>query len=430
MAARPRVRRGAPTARQVVLAARPRATLLRGRGDYYSSRNVTSGGAVPTFAKANNGITVQHREYLTDISATPSAFGNFTEFDVGEFTINPGDSDCFPWLSNIAKNFEQYRVNRMVFEYRSMYSDAVVTSNGSLGSVILATQYNAYGATFTEKASMENYQFSQSVKPSVSVLHTVECAKGQTQEPLYVRSPDVLVAAGDKRMYDLGVFNIATVGIPLPQAVTNAATPLGELWVTYDITFFKPKLLSANEELESEVKSCVLAGVGLAASAGDYYPGTTADYRVNDGHTFDLHIDPTNGVDNNGYLSWPLATETQFVMFTMSWSATVNTGQWKGGAPIVAYDKSFAPLTRFPTRYMSSPLTQSNQFSSMCSVIVQCPARQGNARFAFFVMSGFAVPAAIITVVVVANVVPASHWEMLKDKWVPGPVNEDYVPGV
>ena len=94
---------------------------------------------------------MRHREYITDIYSssgpanTPSTFGNLV------YPINPGDAKTFPWLSTIADKFEQYRIEGMVFEYKSLYSDAVVTQNGSIGSIVLATEYNSGAPAFTSK---------------------------------------------------------------------------------------------------------------------------------------------------------------------------------------------------------------------------------------------------------------------------------------
>ena len=90
----------------------------------------------------------------------------------------------------------------MVFEYKSLYSDAVVTQNGSIGSIVLATEYNSGAPAFTSKQAMENYQFAQSAKPSLSVLHPIECApKQNVLSELYIR-PGAVPAGQDVKTYD------------------------------------------------------------------------------------------------------------------------------------------------------------------------------------------------------------------------------------
>lgn len=215
---------------------------LTGYGDYTVKSNalLETNGPPSVVNRSNKEFIVRHREYITDIYSlagsanTPSAFGLLS------FSINPGDATTFPWLSTIADKFEQYRIEGMVFEYKSLYSDAVVTQNGSIGSIVLATEYNAGAAAFTSKQAMENYQFAQSCKPSCSVLHPIECARSQNVlSELYIR-PATVPAGEDVKTYDFGDFQIASQGIPLGAA--GAAVNLGELWVSYQIAFIKPKI--------------------------------------------------------------------------------------------------------------------------------------------------------------------------------------------
>ncbi|QMW69038.1 capsid protein [Crucivirus-536] len=209
---------------------------LRGFGSYHISNNsILKGGMSPpmiTNSVSNGAVIVRHREYLRDIF--PNADQSFKN-EVSE--INPGLQNCFPWLAQIAPAFQQYRFRGLVFEYKTTSSDLSVTNtNSALGTVVMATQYNALDDPFQNKYEMENWEFSTSCKPSISCLHPVECAKGQTPVSLlWVRTG---TKPGDQRLYDLGNFNIATVGIP-----GNGLGAIGELWVSYEIEFFKPMFI-------------------------------------------------------------------------------------------------------------------------------------------------------------------------------------------
>lgn len=54
---------------------------------------------------------------------------------------------------------------------------------------------------------------------------------------LKVRTGDV-PSGGTQQLYDVGLFNYATVGM-------QSAYTVGELWVTYDVQFLKPRLRSS-----------------------------------------------------------------------------------------------------------------------------------------------------------------------------------------
>lgn len=216
---------------------------IRGFGDYKISNNtILQGGMSPpmiTNSVSNGGVIIRHREYIRDIQAA-------TNFTNQVFPLNPGIQSSFPWLAQIAPAFEQYRFRGIVFEFKSTSADVVLSGAAStaLGTVVMGTQYDVLDPPFTNKFEMQNWEFTTSNKPSHSFMHPVECAKSQTPlTMLYIRSADPPVNS-DKRLYDLGNFNIAVVGM---QNVNDADpdTPpgnIGELWVTYEVEFFKPKL--------------------------------------------------------------------------------------------------------------------------------------------------------------------------------------------
>lgn len=181
------------------------------------------------------GILVRHREYIGDIAAT-NVFTN------RNFAINPGLTSSFPWLSQIANAFEQYRFRGLIFEFKSTSADALVSGSNSIGqgTVIMATQYNSLSTGFSTKIEMENHEWANSCKPSCSFMHPIECALYQTPNtPLYVRNGAIPPNA-DERLYDLGNFNLATEGMPVGTDSDDNNT-IGELWCTFEIEFFKPK---------------------------------------------------------------------------------------------------------------------------------------------------------------------------------------------
>jgi len=200
-----------------------------GSGDYtmvgHEAKYNVLAGQVPKFSSTAATNIVAHREYLGDITGT-AAFTN------RNYPINPGSSTTFPWLSTIARNYEQYRFHGVVFEFRSMITDFV--TSGAPGTVIMSTNYDSSAPLYTTKQQMENSEFAVSVKPTVNLMHMCECAVPQTVLPeKYVRETDG-TSPGDTRLYDLGNFQFATASNPVQN--------LGELWVTYLVEFYKPIL--------------------------------------------------------------------------------------------------------------------------------------------------------------------------------------------
>ncbi|AIF34804.1 capsid protein [Sewage-associated circular DNA virus-13] len=199
---------------------------LTGFGDYEVESNSlmpgTLGGDPPIIQNSrNNSHVVHHREYIGDVYAS-------TAFSIQTYPLNPGLLSSFPWVSQQADSYEQYKFRGAVFEFKSMSSDAVLSSaaSSSLGTVIMSTQYNALEAPFSDKRTMENYEYANSAKPSCSMLHPIECKMSQTTvSELYVRTG--VVSQGDLRLFDLGNFSIAVQG----KQNVGANQVIGELGV-------------------------------------------------------------------------------------------------------------------------------------------------------------------------------------------------------
>lgn len=195
------------------------------------SKVSTSVDMIPQFVKNDHSVRVTHREFIKDLSVpnSPASFSNES------FSINPANATLFPWLATLAKQYSQYKIHGMVFAYKSMSSD--ITAGGALGTIIMATNYNTIDRAFATKIEMENSEFAVSTKPSLSLVHAIECdPKYSGLDVLYVRDPSYETTdTSDRRFYDYGKFQLATSGLP---GITG--TTMGEIWVSYDIEFMKP----------------------------------------------------------------------------------------------------------------------------------------------------------------------------------------------
>ena len=116
--------------------------LMTGKGAYTSNVLVDGGvnTGVPTFSRSTDGtITLSNKEYICDVFAPE---GYDSGFVVQQFPINPGLEKTFPWLCQLAENFEEYTLQQCIFTYKSTVADFAAAS-GQVGQVIMATQYNA-----------------------------------------------------------------------------------------------------------------------------------------------------------------------------------------------------------------------------------------------------------------------------------------------
>ena len=198
---------------------------ITGMGDYKVRMNsLVKAGPVPQFG--DNCIRLKHREYLGDISST-------TGFSNASYPIQPGNPVTFPWLSSVAANYEEYMFLGCVFYFVSTSATALNSTNTALGKLIMATEYDAQKAAFTNPSQMLATEFSNYGKPAEDLMHAVEC--DPALRPVlwqYVRTAAV-PSGSDSRLYDLGIFQLASQGM-------QAAANIGGLWVSYDVIFCKP----------------------------------------------------------------------------------------------------------------------------------------------------------------------------------------------
>lgn len=215
--------------------------LYEGRGSYAVSNSLMSGSSSkpPMFKSISDetgALVVSHREYIADI------FGNETteSFKNRSYSINPGLERTFPWLSQIAQNYEEYEMVQCVFEFRSTVA-VDVSSNGQVGTIVMVTNYNAGNRSFTDKNTMMQYDGAMSCKTTQSMIHGVECDPSKISGPAgnYIRANPV-VSGQDVKTYDHGLFQLASIGLPDAYANDN----IGELWISYTVKLRKPRLFS------------------------------------------------------------------------------------------------------------------------------------------------------------------------------------------
>lgn len=213
-----------------------------------------------------HSFRLKRREYLCDLISAPVA-GGFSE---QLFRFNPGLSQTFPWMSQIAGAYETYKWHGAVVEFKTTSADALNSTNTALGTVIMAADYNAatIDQSFQNKQEMLNYMGAISCKPSTSCLMGIECdPKRLPIDQLYVRQGEQ-PAGTDIRLYDSCSFSIATTGF---QA---SSVNVGEIHIIYDIEFFMPVqqppgagCLAAEYNLVSVTNQ--VAGVGTSGLLGD-----------------------------------------------------------------------------------------------------------------------------------------------------------------
>lgn len=252
---------------------------LLGHGDYEVKTNslIQGGSGLNSTAlvmgpDGKRGIRIQEREFIGVV------YGS-TDFRNVSFTINPANPTTFPWLSTIAQNFDEWRPDGIAFSFKTT-SAAFNGVNQALGVVVGATDYDPADPPYASRLEMESSAYCVSGVASSDWVHLVECDPNERGRQVLKCSYSTAVPSGTSVMdYHLGTFQVASDG------QSSNGQVLGELWVSYDITFFKKQLHSGQ--------------VGMSIGAASLH-GSSAGFAPNDGF---LLGSPANLITKYGNLN-------------------------------------------------------------------------------------------------------------------------------
>jgi len=172
----------------------------------------------------NGDCLIAHREYIQDITANT---GSPSTFQATQFALNPGQVATFPWLSNVAKNFESYRFKKLKFHYET----EAPSSLG--GSLVQSIDYDATDAAPLTKQQAMAYRNAVRSAPWEPCCHTSAREDMAKQKSYFVRA-GALPVGTDIKMYDTGNLFVCT------QNVTTASAVCGELYVEYEVELLTP----------------------------------------------------------------------------------------------------------------------------------------------------------------------------------------------
>jgi hypothetical protein len=223
-------------------------------------------GNKPRIDYSNNGreCRVVHREFVSNVT------GSVAFATPIQLALNPGLSATFPWLANIANNFEQYRVNRLVAKYLTR------TGTNVPGSILLYPDYDAADAAPVSEQIASNYQEVCEDAPWKDISCALRIAGMHAIGPKKFVRAEALANNLDIKTYDVGTLFLSTVD--------GTTVSWGKLWLEYDISFFEPQLNPAGAPI-------FLGGSVTGAPGGSMTPaapfGTAATVDAqNRGFTF------------------------------------------------------------------------------------------------------------------------------------------------
>lgn len=206
------------------------ASAMIGRGAYQTNALIgdKSGFEPPKFvdlSNENGDIAISHNEYVMDVLGT-------TAFVNNSFLVNPGNSALFPWLSQIAQNFEEFECQGLVFHFKTTTAELSSGTN-QIGTLVMGADYNTDLASATSKMQLLNLAGSVDCKICENASFGVECADLPSNMCV---APNGVMPSG---VSETGKYYVCNF-----QLATNSSAntgQIGELWVSYKFVLRKPK---------------------------------------------------------------------------------------------------------------------------------------------------------------------------------------------
>ena len=184
-------------------------------------------------------MVVSHTEFVSNVYA-PST----NQFSKQVYDINPGLETTFKWLSSIAGQYKEYELVQCIFSFKSTVSD-MQTTNGVLGKVMMASEYNVGDKTAVYNTSQEllNDIGSVSAKITNGLVFGIECDPAKLKDGGNAKCIKYIRTKGIRQHQDVSDFDWARLTIAtsdVPPVLYNQC--IGELHVTYTVKMHRPTI--------------------------------------------------------------------------------------------------------------------------------------------------------------------------------------------
>lgn len=230
-------------------------------------------GSSSTSRRNNNNYRLSNVERIAEVNGA----------SIHSLQINPGMESAFPWLSNIARNYDRYRFHKLIFRYKP------TCPTDTTGQVIMAWDYDSLDPVPTNEQEIcqETFWVANSCwKPG-----TISINLRNNRGNLYTRSG--MIGYADLKTYDIG--QLIYKG-PSSNAV-------GYIEVDYDITLLdrQPDFIANNIRTNSMVVMANKTSLSATlSSSGNPYLCNLNGFALN---VYNLPYDLVEVVTDYGVLT-------------------------------------------------------------------------------------------------------------------------------
>lgn len=176
----------------------------------------------PVVRMEKGATVITHRELVGNITGTDA-------FSIAaSIALNPGLAATFPWLSQVARNFDQYNFRKL----RAHFVPRCATSQA--GGVYVAVDPKSSDVPPTSEGIMGSYHNLVEDAPWKEMILDVAKEILHTTKKKYIRTT-TLSAADITSLYDVGRLLVAVVGF-------GGNFAAGKLYIEYEVELFEPSL--------------------------------------------------------------------------------------------------------------------------------------------------------------------------------------------
>jgi len=177
----------------------------------------------PTFKNRGANVIIRHREFVMGVS--PGVVAGWKVSNV--LALNPGNFISFPWLSRIAGNYENYKINGFTVHY------VPNCSTGTAGALGLVIDYDSADTGIADESAFLNSAHAISFSPYTSkVLFSSSEELNKGLKTKFVSDGTTNVGQ-DIKTLDFGKLYVSASG-------TTIATRLGNIFFEYNIELLTP----------------------------------------------------------------------------------------------------------------------------------------------------------------------------------------------
>lgn len=186
----------------------------------------------PKMNNSPNSCVISHREFIGNVDGT-------TSFLATPYVLQPAIATTFPWLSQLASRWEQYRFSKLSFEYITRCPATTA------GSVILAPDYDVLDPTPVSETVVTGYTGAvEGCAWSSLTCHLDPRGMFPMGPKKFTRT--VNIGGSDQKTYDCGNFYICTDGM-------TGTSMVGKLWVNYSVELYVPQINNPVAPLSKDI---------------------------------------------------------------------------------------------------------------------------------------------------------------------------------